>query len=299
MRELLKPSLLVPALILAEVCIPFSVTAAPTLPWVGKHPDVTLAIQVLLYFVLAAYVIFEGVRHTSLLTGAVVGLWAATTGLWPSLIVGAGRKAEMDLWFPRGPGWAGLLSVVPDLLKTAALGLAAGLLVSLIPWLIHRREAPKTEPSEPHTPASPLLVKTVFGFVPLLAALGVTRRLDWILQLYSSGQTWSRAAQKLVNVDVCIRLAVLALAAVGAYLFFMRKTAARAVTLILLVLSVIVVAFRLASMSRIPLAGTAGWPQLQSGLDIADIAATLLAAGIGIPYFLRSRSLRAVVQRPN
>jgi hypothetical protein len=298
MRELFKSSLVVPALILAEVALPFSFMLAKTVPWRDSYPDVEVAVSVALGLVLVMYVVFEAVRHASLLAGALVGLWAAIVGTWPSFVIESVTRNSMMMSWSGQRAWAGLLDMVPRMLEYAGIGLALGLVVSLIPWLVHRREA-RPAVREPGPPATGVLrvVTVVFAFVPLLAALGVSRRVDWLLHQYVIGEFWSTAARTLFNTELIGRIVLLIAAVVATGLFLMRKPAARKATVILLGLALAVVLFRLGSSARIPLSGSAGWRQFQSALDIFDAGSAVLAAVLGIPYFLRSRQVRTATAR--
>jgi len=300
MRELFSPSRVVPALIIAEICIPFSVLLAPTVYWRPQHAVVLVTVSVGLGLVLAAYVLLESIRHASLLAGALVGIWAAVVGFWPALILeSAARSAQEMFWNPR-PMWASMLDMVPRMLEYAALGLGIGLAASLVPWLVHRKEShPAAANCYPRRTGWLLVITIIFAFAPLLAALSVTRRLDWLLQQYAAGIRWAAVAQTLFTIETVSRTVLLALAAVAAGLFLLRNPAARVVTVILLVLAVVAAVFRWASLPGIPLLGDADGRQFQKVLDIADIAACLLAGGLGIPYFLRSRRLRAMTVQGN
>ena len=296
MRELFRPSLVLPALILAEVAMPFSVMMARTVYWQTHHPTATVTVWIALAFVLVTYVLIEGIRHASLLTGAIVGLWAAIVGTWPSFIVESVIRSSLDMPWNGRLAWVGMLAMVPRMLTYAAGGLGLGLLVSLIPWLVHRHEPlpPRTD-AKPRPTGGLLVVTMIFAVVPLVATLGLSRRVDWLLQSYAAGQHWSPAVLALFNAETAGRILVLVVGVVATFLFFMRKPIARPLTVLLLGLAVIAALFRVFEASRIPLPGTAGWRQFQSVLDILDVVVTVLAAGLGIPYFLRSQRLRAMI----
>jgi hypothetical protein len=298
MRETLPRSLVVPAIILAEVGIPFSVLQAPTVGWIYRHTVLLNTVTILLSLVLLSFVLVESIEQASLLSGALAGLWAPIVGFWPGLIVERVVRNSVYMSYRHGLMPTGMLAVAPRLLLFAAAGIALGLVLSFVPWML-RRGRPELSCTRAYPRASgwPLAVTMIIALAPLAAALGVTRRVDWLLHQYATGVRWEPSALGLTTVEIIIRCAVLALAVAASVLFLMRKPSGRQMTVVLLVLGAVAAAFRWITLSRIPLPGDAGWRQLQSGLDFAEIAASLLAAAVGIPYFLRSRRLRELLGR--
>jgi hypothetical protein len=294
MRELFRPSPVLPALLLAEIAMPFSVIMARTVYWEAHHPDASLVVSIGLVLVLIMYVVIEGIRHASLIAGAIVGLWAPIVGFWPSFIVESATRNAMELSWA-GVNWTGILDMVPRMLEFAAGGLVFGLVVSLAPWLIHRRHPKPEQPDRSPHPTGWLLVATVvFAILPLLAALGLSRRVDWVMQQYATGKTWAAAAQMYFWVETASRIALLALAVAATFLFFARRPAVRPLGIALLGIAVAAAALRIASAPHLPLPGGTGWHEFQAVLDVADVASAVLAAGLGIPYLLRSQKLRAI-----
>ena len=298
MRELFRPGFVVPALILAEVCVPFSTLVAPTVYWFNRNEVVVQIVSLVLGLVLIAYVLVESIRFASLLLGAIAGLWAAVSGLWPTVIVGTVARNAIDAENGiRGLSWTGNLAMVPHLLATAGIGLAAGLLFSLIPWLLHRREPSRADLEGFARPTGWLLAVTwVMAFMPLLAALGATRTIDWFLRAYAGGVAWGSGAQTFYALEVAIRLVLLVLAAAAAGSFLLRRPSGPGLAVALLVLAIAAALFRLATRSQIPLTGADDWRQLQGWLDVVELIAAVLASVLGIPCLLRTRQRWALAR---
>jgi hypothetical protein len=280
MRELFKPALVVPALILAEVCIPFSVVLAPEQYWRPKPPTLELVISILLGLVLVMYIIVESIRHASLLSGAIAGLWAVIIGTWPTLIIEKASSSTMGVYWEPNMLWSGILRAVPEMLAYAGVGAVAGIVFSAIPWFLRRRK-PHPVSETTRTPCSGwyLVAAIVLAVTPLLASLGVCHQVSLAMSNYAEGIRLPARALTALGVETVLRIGLLLLAIVTAYLVLMRGPAVRPFAFSLFALAITAAAFRLATAANRPL----------SANDVAGFIITALAAGLVIPYLLFHR----------
>lgn len=258
MNRIIQNSILIPALLVAEVCIPISL-------WLGLAEPVDLKLPhlvaiILLIAVAATYIVAQSLVHATPAIGAGIGIWGALVSIWPFYAVVGAAEDEIPL------------SLIYTIVF-AAIGALLGLVVALIAGRVRAGRIPAESPVRHTTTADRFLFA-----LPFLLACGLAARGEHAAQTFCIPDLWPSWLLAVFYAELALRLGLLTVAA--RVVITPASPAARRLPGAALAVSLLTLVLRDYDLKRIIPWHLEDWQVGTIWLDIALAGMVIVLAGI-------------------